>query len=67
MSGTGFLDGFQPKKGNFEPPVKGDKTTKTPPAPKVEKKVVVAEPVVQGSQEPKQEKMLSSGRDRTHG
>ena len=48
--GTGFLDGFEPKKGNFEPEPKGKgkKASKPKPEPKATK--VVDEPVVQGTQ-----------------
>ena len=48
--GTGFLDGFEPKKGNFEPEPKGKakKASKAKTEPKVAK--IVEEPVVQGKQ-----------------
>ena len=48
--GTGFLDGFEPKKGNFEPEPKGKgkKASKPKPEPKATK--VVHEPVVEGTQ-----------------
>ncbi len=52
MSGTGFLDGFEPKKGNFEPAPKDKKATKKkkPSEPKVAK--IIDEPIVEGTQVP---------------
>ena len=48
MSGTGFLDGFEPKKGNFEPEVKGKAKAKAKAEPKPQ---IVEEPIVEGMQE----------------
>ena len=50
MSGTGFLDGFEPKKGNFEPEAKGSKKKAT--KAKEPKQAQIVEPVVEGAQVP---------------
>ena len=52
MSGTGFLDGFEPKKGNFEPAPKGGKKKKETKVKKEPKQQKITEPVVEGTQVP---------------
>ena len=52
MSGTGFLDGFKEKKGNFEPETKDKKKATTPKKAEPKQAKIIEEPVVEGSQEP---------------
>ena len=53
MSGTGFLDGFKEKKGNFEPETKDKKKASAPKKKEAPKQVkIIEEPVVEGTQAP---------------
>lgn len=55
MSGTGFLDGFKEKKGNFEPETKDKKKASAPKKEAPKQAKIFEEPVVEGTQEPKKE------------
>ena len=66
MSGTGFLDGFKPKKGNFEPS-KPTKVAKPPKKAKKGKKAVKEpkQPVLEVSSPPPQPiEVLSKGEEK---